>query len=273
MASAAFDELNDPPEDAISSLEYHPLEPSVLLVASWDKTARVYDTSANRLETKVTHAAPVLDACFVGADGARAASVGVDRGVRMITITLHTVASLGANLTSEQSQDAFALKFQTRALRCMPNGAGEPEQDRQLSSDYAICRHESVSCSVRILRYAMSSIEGRIAIEYFDYSRESQAHRYAFKCHRETVDGVQMVYPINALAFNQLRSKTLKTELHGTLASGGADGLVNVWDSVSRRRVRQFRKFETGVSALSFNCSGEQIAVGCSYTWEQGDKP
>lgn len=67
-----------------------------------------------------------------------------------------------------------SLKFQTRTVRCMPNGQG----------------------------YASSSIEGRIAVEFFDASEESQKRKYAFKCHRAVEGGVDVVYPVNALAFH-----------------------------------------------------------------------
>ena len=68
--------------------------------------------------------------------------------------------------------------------------------------------------------YATSSIEGRVAVEWFDASAESQARKYAFKCHRTaqaTTDGsnatIDVVFPVNALAFHPV---------HGsTFASGG----------------------------------------------------
>ena len=50
--------------------------------------------------------------------------------------------------------------------------------------------------------YATASVEGRIAVEYFDPSPESQAKKYAFKCHRQTVNGEDHVWPVNALAFH-----------------------------------------------------------------------
>lgn len=50
--------------------------------------------------------------------------------------------------------------------------------------------------------YASSSIEGRVAVEFFDASDESQKRKYAFKCHRQAEGGVDVVYPVNALAFH-----------------------------------------------------------------------
>lgn len=48
----------------------------------------------------------------------------------------------------------------------------------------------------------MSSVEGRIAVEYFDPSPEGQGKKYAFKCHRQAVGGQDNVWPVNALAFH-----------------------------------------------------------------------
>ena len=69
-----------------------------------------------------------------------------------------------------------SLKFMTRAVDCMPNDEG----------------------------YASSSIEGRVAVEWFDPSNESQARKYAFKCHRQPVDDVDVVYPVNAISFHPI---------------------------------------------------------------------
>jgi hypothetical protein len=36
---------------------------------------------------------------------------------------------------------------------------------------------------------------GRVAVEYFDPSEEVQSRKYAFKCHRLSLNGVDTVYP------------------------------------------------------------------------------
>ena len=89
----------------------------------------------------------------------------------------------------EQRRES-SLKFQTRCVRGFVDGSG----------------------------YALSSIEGRVAMEYFDPAPEVQAKKYAFKCHRTTTNGVDTVYPVNAIAFHPG---------FGTFATGGADGMVN----------------------------------------------
>lgn len=41
-------------------------------------------------------------------------------------------------------------------------------------------------------------------MEYFDPSPEVQAKKYAFKCHRAVINGIDTVYPVNALAFHSV---------------------------------------------------------------------
>lgn len=71
-----------------------------------------------------------------------------------------------------------SLKFMARDVRCMPSGDG----------------------------YATSSIEGRIAVEFFNPKPAIQALKYAFKCHRDTMDDEEgpydTVYPVHAIAFH-----------------------------------------------------------------------
>ena len=122
----------------------------------------------------------------------------------------------------------------TRSVACMPNDAG----------------------------YASSSIEGRVAVEWFDPSPESQARKYAFKCHRQANEqGIDVVYPVNALAFHPV---------HGTFASGGGDGIVALWDGVAKRRIRQYQRYASSVSAVAFSGDGKFLAVAISPGFEDG---
>lgn len=126
-----------------------------------------------------------------------------------------------------------SLKFMTRTVACMPNDAG----------------------------YASSSIEGRVAVEWFDPSNESQDRKYAFKCHRQNVDNVDVVYPVNALTFHPG---------YGTFASGGGDGVVALWDGLAKRRIRQYQKYPSSVASLDFSSNGKYLAVGVSPGFEDG---
>lgn len=59
-------------------------------------------------------------------------------------------------------------------------------------------------CAQLTLGWASGSIEGRISVEYFDGDSSVQAQKYAFRAHRQTVEGVDQVYPINALAYHPM---------------------------------------------------------------------
>lgn len=47
--------------------------------------------------------------------------------------------------------------------------------------------------------YVLSSIEGRVAVEYLDTDPEIQKKKYAFKCHRIKENGIEQIYPVNAV--------------------------------------------------------------------------
>ena len=104
-----------------------------------------------------------------------------------------------------QQKRESSLKFQTRCLSCFPNKQG----------------------------YVLSSIEGRVAVEYLDPSPEVQKRKYAFKCHRLKENGVEQIYPVNAISFHRD---------YNTFATGGSDGLVNIWDGQNKKRLCQFHK-------------------------------
>ena len=59
-----------------------------------------------------------------------------------------------------------SLKYQTRCIRVFPNKQG----------------------------YVLSSIEGRVAVEYLDSNPEVQKKKYAFKCHRIKDGGMIWFY-------------------------------------------------------------------------------
>eukprot|EP00939_MAST-03C_sp_MAST-3C-sp1_P000259 g259.t1 len=126
-----------------------------------------------------------------------------------------------------------SLKHMTRVIRSSPDGAG----------------------------FAMGSVEGRVAVEYFD--PEAQKKKYAFKCHRKTEGEGTIIYPVNALAFHPK---------YGTFASGGCDGGVCIWDGANKKRLCQLAKHPVGIAALAFNRDGTILAAASSYTFEEGEK-
>jgi len=139
------------------------------------------------------------------------------------------------NMSSPLQHRESPLMNQTRCIRCFPDGTG----------------------------FALSSIEGRVAIEYFDSSPQIQKKRYAFKCHRKTVGKTQLLYPVNAIAFHPT---------YGTFATGGSDGQINIWDGANQKRIFQYPHYPTSIAYLDFNRNGNLLAIASSYTFEEGEK-
>jgi len=68
---------------------------------------------------------------------------------------------------------------------------------------------------------------------------------------------------VNAIAFHPF---------FGTFATGGCDGLVNIWDAQNKKRLCQFHKYPTSIAALTFSADGTLLAIAASYTFEEGEK-
>ncbi|KAI9789958.1 MAG: hypothetical protein M1833_002125 [Piccolia ochrophora] len=217
-------------------------ERSILISASWDCTMHIHQLSD---ATKEPATIPLPSKPF------SLSLTATKLVVAMASRALHIYDIQALSLVSSQSSQPPpnilevepwqrrepSLKFMTRAVACMPNDAG----------------------------YASSSIEGRVAVEWFDPSAESQARKYAFKCHRQpssTGDGVDVVYPVNALAFHPV--------FDGNFASGGGDGIVALWDGVAKRRIRQYQRYPASIAALAFSSNGRYLAVASCPGFEDG---
>jgi cell cycle arrest protein BUB3 len=204
----------------------------LLISASWDSTLHLHDLS--RPGEFATVALPSKPFSLT-ASPTKLVVAMASRQVHIYELgALAKAAQQGgdANVAPWQQRES-SMKYMTRAVACMPNDAG----------------------------YASSSIEGRVAVEWFDPSEESQNRKYAFKCHRQTVDGEDTVYPVHALTFHPV---------HGTFASGGGDGVVALWDAVAKRRVRQYQRFPASVQTIAFSGDGKFMAVGVSPGFESG---
>lgn len=119
------------------------------------------------------------------------------------------------------------LKYQITALRNFPSGEG----------------------------YVLSSLDGRVSVEYYDELPEVQQLKFAFKCHRhkDKLKGTDSVYPVTTLRFH---SQT------NTLFTGGADGHVCLWDWQRRKRTKQFVAVDGAISHMDINHDESMLVVG-----------
>lgn len=62
------------------------------------------------------------------------------------------------------------------------------------------------------------------------------------------------------------------TDRYNTFASAGSDGTVSIWDHKVKKRLRQYPKYASAIPSVAFNCDGTRLAVGVSYTWDDGEE-
>jgi cell cycle arrest protein BUB3 len=206
-------------------------EHNLLISSAWDSTMHLHDLSRPGEYTIVTLPSKPFS---LSASSTKLVVAMASRAVNIYEFTALAKAAQqpGENIHVEPWQRReSSMKYMTRAVACMPTDAG----------------------------YASSSIEGRVAVEWFDPSEDSQSRKYAFKCHRTTVDGQDLIYPVHALAFHPIL---------GAFASGGGDGIVSLWEPVAKRRIRQYQKFPASIQTIAFSGDGKYMAIGVSPGFE-----
>jgi len=306
MHEAEQTELSSPPFDSISSVRFSPFGSTHLLVSSWDATVRFYDVNANEQKAKFDQRAAVLSCCFQ--DVSHAFSGGLDTYIRGLELETEQTFHLGNHEDSISSVHYATeisslvsgswdrtLKFwdpkskssQATSSHTLPEriyhmdlvghtlvvamasrlfqiwdvrNMQSPVSQRESSLKYMT---RAVACMSDQKGYATASVEGRIAVEYVDPSPEIQDKKYAFKCHRQTMDDVDHVWAVNALAFHPL---------YNTFASAGSDGMLSIWDHESKKRLRQFPKYHSPVSSISFSHDGTKLAIAVCDVWDEGEE-
>ncbi|KAG8217019.1 WD40 repeat-like protein [Butyriboletus roseoflavus] len=297
----------DPVQKIILSYLHRPLTASLKAAVSlflghgMPKTVRLYDVITNEQKAKFDHRAAVL-ACTFG-DATHAYSGGLDTGVRQLDLAAEKVTYVGQHenavvaMNYAREQNALITGSWDQSLRFWDPRAETAEvlshalpervynmdlvhntlvvamasrlfhiYDIRKMSEPAQTRESSLKFMTRSLACMADwagSVEGRIGVEYFDPSHEAQSKKYAFKCHRQTIDDVDHVWPVNALAFHPV---------YNTFASAGSDGTVSIWDHKVKKRLRQYPKYSAAIPCVAFSCDGTRLAVGVSYTWDDGEE-
>lgn len=202
---------------AISSI-IHDTNTRSVITGSWDKTLQQIDPRSNNGISRFTNL-PGKVFCMDSIENLLVV------GMSNRQFHIYDVRNLQEPVQRRES----SLKYPTRTLRCSPNGQG----------------------------YATTSIEGRVAVEFFDPSPEAQSQKYAFKCHRivDKINGIDTVTPVNAIAFHPK---------YGTFFSGGSDSVVTLWDHKAKKRLKQYPKLPRSVVSLDVNPTGSLLAIATS---------
>uniref|UniRef100_A0A1B0DMB7 Uncharacterized protein n=1 Tax=Phlebotomus papatasi TaxID=29031 RepID=A0A1B0DMB7_PHLPP len=128
-------------DNAVKCVEYAG-KINAILTGSWDKTIKLWDTRDDQCV-----------GTYEQSNGKVYAMALIDEKIAVATsdrkVLIWDLRNMGQFLMRRES----SLKYQTRAIKIFPNKEG----------------------------YVMSSIEGRVAVEYFDTDPEVQKKKFAFK--------------------------------------------------------------------------------------------
>lgn len=121
--------------------------------------------------------------------------------------------------------------------------------------------------------FAVGTIEGRIAIEYFSEMQKKNPNdanykipntpNFIFKYHRDKRnDGGYDIYSVNCIGFHPLN----------TFCTAGSDGSWGMWDKDGRTKLKSFEahKNKCPISAIAFAPKGNIMFYAASYDWSKG---
>lgn len=217
-------------ESGVSRVRYDEAT-GLLFSGSWDATLKVWDPSG-------------------GVDASLRHTISLPGKVFAMDVSRKTPTS-PARLVIAMPERAIHI-YDTQGMRDAMEGGREwsPEQERESSLKFML---RDVRCMPDALGYVTSSVEGRVAVEFFSAAPDAQANKYAFKCHRKEVDGVDVVYPIHTIAFHPI---------YGTFATCGGDAHCALWDPVAKKRIRQY-VMPSPVSTAAFSADGSMLVIAC----------
>ena len=169
-------------------MEHNPAN-GLVVSGGWDATVRLWEPRAPLGPGRAVGTLPLPGKVFSMATS----------GTRLVVATsgrrihVYDLRSLRAGAAPAQQRES-PLKYQARrdaAPACSAPCVA-------LNVSHTGTQTRCVRCLPDDRGYAVASVEGRVAVDYFD-DAESAASKYAFKCHRRTEGGKDVVYPVNAL--------------------------------------------------------------------------
>ncbi|KAJ4851188.1 hypothetical protein Tsubulata_000514 [Turnera subulata] len=230
--------------DIATCVEYSN-ETSRLFSAGWDKRIASWDIrSANAFTFKE-----------------------LDAEVRSISLSgFDLMAAVGASVhvydmrNTERVVDLNELRMdvQIRCIRANPNSRGYAAG----SVDGKVA-FEPYNPSDRFVLYFLmvGTIHTHIGICKCQLFFVLRFWRYTFRCHPKTKDGKLHMVSINDIAFNPL-----------ALVTGDNEGYVITWDAQSRRMLHEFPRYRNSVASLSYNHTGQLLAVASSHTYQEANE-
>ena len=244
LSASALSSLPSPHTDGVRCVAYH-ASSQLLLSAGWDGLVCSFDPRSSQLLSSCQLPSHIYSLA-VEPHTSTVAVAGSNQSIHLFDIR---------NLTTPSSTRRSTLLHQSRCIRIRPATAAAPS-----------------NC------FALSSIRGRVAIDYFS-EPQAPLQPFGFKAHTTAAPstaatGKPTAHPVHAMAFHPLQS--------ACLATSGGDGSVAVWDVDKRKRLCVWAgssasgsgsegRAGLSVLSLSWSCDGRRLAMACGYGWEHGE--
>lgn len=203
------------------------------ITGSWDKTIALFDPR------KATHVASNND--FKSATSARVGGLSLSERVHAMDNRDEIVAVA----TADRKVTLYDLRnLQTKIY-------DTPFLDKTSTAIALFPDKKS---------FALSSVEGRVAIQYIDPAVASEKN-FKFKCHRI---GHYDAYAVNAMATG------VYSESVEFFVTGGSDGTFAFWNKQIKKRLFLSKPTQQPLTALAFNHKTSILAYATGYDWSKG---
>ncbi|MQM23046.1 hypothetical protein Taro_056107 [Colocasia esculenta] len=258
-------------KDAISRIRFAP-RTSHLLISSWDSVLRLYDVDAAEIRLEVSSGAPLLDCCFL--DESVALSAGVDCCIRRYdlpsgkqdTVGIHGDVATSIEYSEETGQlvsTGLDKKLIFWDIHAMNRKSGCLEMDSEVTS-MSLCGHYIiVAIGTHANVYDLRNLKGPLQTQgsSMDYSIccvRSLSRKQGFAA--GSVDGRVALKSLEALASSEMG--------YDTFVTGDNEGYAVVWDAQSKKRIFEFPRHADSIASLSYDHSGQKLAIACSHTYQ-----
>ncbi|MBW0483882.1 hypothetical protein O181_023597 [Austropuccinia psidii MF-1] len=237
-----------------------------------DRAARAFDVSTGQPTQVAAHDAPIRKLAWLDINGQGLLATGSwDKTLKYWDLRQSTPA-VSINLPERvyTMDTVFPLMVVgTAARKIHIYHLSNPAVEYKSLDSPLKWQTRCIACFNDAQGYAVGSIEGRVAIQHVE--DKQTANNFSFKCHRKDAasttsrlggaSSTPQVWAVNDIKFHKQ---------HGTFATAGSDGTINMWDKDSKTRLKTFENRGGPVTSVSFNRTGTVFAYTVSYDWSQG---